>query len=496
MMKQSKSKGLFLSFFQYFLITFFITMDIIEKYCSENTDNKLRVSHLFQSEAKSIGCYNCTLELDETTWRDLEQHWVGLVNEYCNANPDVKIRKDFYLIDFSDLLNECKITISKRDLEADIVEETTSAVARRRKEKAKANLTLSDDKIQIKAMKKTSSLEKDKLSVDILKLGVFDFASKNKTNGTMSVLGKEFEYFKNLYTSHLKKSKRMGELCKSIFMFEKDEQLNATISKAKKYKNNCKENEQDKKNDIKKIINVVKIYKKRNKKDELVSGEYNETEYLFYFIEPFISQVIKSVPHIKLKCGERYLRVAADYDNENLNDEDARSKGPKIDLIFRNMMLNIDIAILEISGPNHKINQVHYLGDRFKIAKNLKIMMESLLSAARYATPIEKRKIKLYGFHIYFNKLIIYSLQKPDDVSYVFTEESNFMIPTSYESLKADLHQFISNLWIIENILSKSSDNIKALLESSGAHTVFTTSSSQSITEDTSSRPLKAQKRS
>lgn len=65
------------------------------------------------------------------------------------------------------------------------------------------------------------------------------------------------------------------------------------------------------------------------------------------------------------------------------------------------MMLNIDIAILEISGPNHKINQVHYLGDRFKIAKNLKIMMESLLSAARYATPIEKRKIKLYGFHIY-----------------------------------------------------------------------------------------------
>jgi hypothetical protein len=99
--------------------------------------------------------------------------------------------------------------------------------------------------------------------------------------------------------------------------------------------------------------------------------------------------------------GEPYLKVAADHDNDALNDEDSRSKGPKTDMIFRNTNINIGIAILEISGPNHKVNQVHNLGDRYKIARNLKIMLSSLISTARYATPVEKRKIKLYGFHIY-----------------------------------------------------------------------------------------------
>jgi hypothetical protein len=118
--------------------------------------------------------------------------------------------------------------------------------------------------------------------------------------------------------------------------------------------------------------------------------------------------------------GEPYLKVTADHNNDALNDKDARSKGPKIDMIFRNTQFNIDIVILEISGPNHKINQVQNLGDRFKIAKNLKIMMESLLSSARYATPINKRKIKSYGFHIYCKYKI--------DIVYAWIKINNFIL--------------------------------------------------------------------
>ncbi|CAO3647879.1 unnamed protein product [Mucor fragilis] len=85
----------------------------------------------------------------------------------------------------------------------------------------KVILTLSDEKIQSKAMKKPSFLDKEKLSADILKLGVFDFASKNKLSGTMSILGERLAYFKSLYTVRLKDSKRMGELCKNTFLFRK-----------------------------------------------------------------------------------------------------------------------------------------------------------------------------------------------------------------------------------------------------------------------------------
>jgi hypothetical protein len=40
---------------------------------------------------------------------------------------------------------------------------------------------------------------------------VLDFVSKNKTKATMGVPGKNFGYFKNIYTFHVKKAKRMGE---------------------------------------------------------------------------------------------------------------------------------------------------------------------------------------------------------------------------------------------------------------------------------------------
>jgi hypothetical protein len=73
------------------------------------------------------------------------------------------------------------------------------------------------------------------------------------------------------------------------------------------------------------------------------------------------------------------LKIAAQDNNNKLYEEDYRSKGPKIDLIIRNIQLKIDISVLEISGVNTKANQVHFLEDRLKIAKNLKIILSNIL---------------------------------------------------------------------------------------------------------------------
>lgn len=47
------------------------------------------------------------------------------------------------------------------------------------------------------------------------------------------------------------------------------------------------------------------------------------------------------------------MRIAAE--NQKLYDEEHMFKGPKINMIFRNSKLNIDISVLEISGSNPKV---------------------------------------------------------------------------------------------------------------------------------------------
>jgi hypothetical protein len=68
-------------------------------------------------------------------------------------------------------------------------------------------------------------------------------------------------------------------------------------------------------------------------------------------------------------------------------------------------------------------------------------------------------------------------------------------IPTNCDKLQTELANSIAHLWSIEGILSSVNENIKTLLESSGQHTVITTSSSESG-QDTPRRPvLKSQRR-
>lgn len=133
-----------------------------------------------------------------------------------------------------------------------------------------------------------------------------------------------------------------------------------------------------------------------------------------------------------------FFKVAAEEENEKLFDEEYRSKGPKIDLIFKNTERNLDISILEISGANNKTNQVHYLEDRFKIARNLKTILNGILSSSPFASPIFRRKMKVYDLHIYLNKLYIYSLHKPDDVSYVYIKEKEVHIPTNNNKMNVE----------------------------------------------------------
>lgn len=64
----------------------------------------------------------------------------------------------------------------------------------------------------------------------------------------------------------------------------------------------------------------------------------------------------------------------AENDNEQLNDEQRRSSGPKIDIIFYHRVYGLEIGVLEVSGQSNKIDRPHFVGDRNKICKNLTII--------------------------------------------------------------------------------------------------------------------------
>lgn len=81
---------------------------------------------------------------------------------------------------------------------------------------------------------------------------------------------------------------------------------------------------------------------------------------------------LREVSSLRLKCGELSLKCVAKRQNQKIYDEERRSVGPKIDMIFFHKHYHQEISLLEVSGPLEKINHAHYLEDRHKIAKGRK----------------------------------------------------------------------------------------------------------------------------
>jgi hypothetical protein len=78
-------------------------------------------------------------------------------------------------------------------------------------------------------------------------------------------------------------------------------------------------------------------------------------------------------------------------------DDERTQAGSKIDIIMLHKILKIAVSVCEVSGPHLKINKTHFLGDRNKLAKN----MRSILNSIENTSSTEFKKIKVYGFQVY-----------------------------------------------------------------------------------------------
>ncbi|KAI9253731.1 hypothetical protein EDC94DRAFT_662621 [Helicostylum pulchrum] len=76
--------------------------------------------------------------------------------------------------------------------------------------------------------------------------------------------------------------------------------------------------------------------------------------------------------------GETKLDASKEEENLAKNDDEKRSAGSSIDCIIRAGNLNLDLLLVEVSGPMWKEDYIHFLKDRLEIAKNLRKISKSM----------------------------------------------------------------------------------------------------------------------
>ncbi|KAI7857983.1 hypothetical protein BDC45DRAFT_499803 [Circinella umbellata] len=161
--------------------------------------------------------------------------------------------------------------------------------------------------------------------------------------------------------------------------------------------------------------------------------------------------------------GEGSLRAAKEMDDRKLNDDERRSKGPTTDGIIIYESSGLEVAIIEVSGPPQNGQHIHFVGDRNKIAINLKKTMKKILEKHPSANKAVLSKISLLGVQIYKHRLYLYSLTMPALGLYVFTEVQKIQLPVKIYDAHKDLPSMISALWMIKISL----DQILNLLDES-----------------------------
>ncbi|CEP15853.1 hypothetical protein [Parasitella parasitica] len=426
-------------------------MDILRDYVTEKQKKKLVISTFFKKERSKIETYHNNLNVENKAL-DLKIYWSNQIEEFAKEYPDIQVVKDYYLIDFVEfeiarkshlLVNQVKINALNRSM--GIIDDALE------QEEGKI-LPLSSTTVFNKLENKRIKLTHQE---DIQKQENFDY-------------GQEYtEGNEGLNTQKLKKILKDAKVL-------------------------AREGNTGKRKVTKKIIKICKIYRDMLETDNenKFSGHMNEVEYTHQFLFPLIKEVLYDCL-IKFKLGEPHLQCAA----ANTNDDERTQSGPKIDIILLHQVYQFAISICEISGPNHKANKNHFLGDRNKLAKNMRHILNHIEDASPTPNATSFKKVKIYGLQVYLNVIYLYSLTRASEGYSVFLLEKTLTIPTSLSLLQMQLPAFLGWLWNLNFIYNQMITDINSFIETSNDEDVLQIDSQPSSTASSQeSNPSKRQK--
>lgn len=217
---------------------------------------------------------------------------------------------------------------------------------------------------------------------DYLYYGVLDFVNKVDVNLTKTLLGTDYELWKNDLINTMRKDTNIKTIYEYVKLLLRQSKNHNDIKRLIK---SAKKNLDDKgSNDYlykKAALKVMKVHlqQERNGINMLNSNLQNE----YSLIIDYLNRVIRIMfdVHYSLwmyKWGETKLTASKEEANLAKNDDDKRAVGASIDGIIYSPNLDLDLLLLEVSGPMNKVDHTHFLKDRIKIAKNLKMILKSL----------------------------------------------------------------------------------------------------------------------
>ncbi|KAI8641472.1 hypothetical protein BD408DRAFT_208682 [Parasitella parasitica] len=212
---------------------------------------------------------------------------------------------------------------------------------------------------------------------------------------------------------------------------------------------------------MKAIVKTCKVYVKLEKeKIRLYESGTNEATYLMCYLRPVLLEVLKPCSFLKFLWCEASLNCKKRQENEVLLFSDGKSTTTtKIDGIIVDEEFDLEVAIIEVSGPNWKVNTTHFFEDKKKLAKNMKSMYETIIDVKDNPCIVSKKEVKVYGFHVYLNILYVYSLWQPRDGSYIFNLEFKLKL-CHRKVIIHSLPALLSHLWLVRDLLRKQHDQL------------------------------------
>lgn len=295
---------------------------------------------------------------------------------------------------------------------------------------------------------------------DMMYFGILDFSQNNKKNTLQEALGKnDYDRFKTEFTTRAETRASAGNTCKRI-LIRMEEAVNKKQALKDEKERVLTWNDGTSKQTTLWILKTVKLFYFNIKPVDYA----NEDSYLYFVLSPIFKNILCNHPFVSLLFGEVNLKAKAIEVNRYLYEDQRRLAGPKIDIIVKDTKYNMEIMIIEVSGPPNKISQTHFLEDRNKICKNLKAMFKHIVSQMEVPSVTLIKKLRLFGLQFYNDQVYVYSLCKPCKHSYVFVQDFKFSCLGQSTVLAQLMPSFFKNFYAISRFIENTHDILDELL--------------------------------
>ncbi|CEG82815.1 hypothetical protein RMATCC62417_16815 [Rhizopus microsporus] len=224
--------------------------------------------------------------------------------------------------------------------------------------------------------------------------GILDFVTKTDNNLTMNLLVSSYDIWKEELSSNIIYEYVKGNLGKSGSTGDVE-----VLSKKAKGELRKDDPSYAHKRAALKLLKVHS-QQQRNDINLLQSTTRNEYSFIIDYFRKIVTIIFDTNKNLwSYRWDETKFTASKEEKNLSKNDYERRSAGASIDGIVHAHELNLDLLVLEVSGPMLKEDYTHFLKDRLKIAKNMKRILKCLFRKSFILS--EANKVDVFGLQAY-----------------------------------------------------------------------------------------------